>query len=77
MRRSPGLTRLRLCSGVTPLEPQLAAIRRDFGLLRGGLLYFPTAFWALGGSDAALLGLPLAGAAAAVVYAAGGPAAWP
>jgi hypothetical protein len=60
--------------GVTPLRPQLDAIRRDFGLARG-VLHFPTLFW-LDCSDAALLALPLLGAALAAAHALGGPVSW-
>jgi hypothetical protein len=54
--------------GVSPVDPQLVAIRRDYGLRRGFQL-FPTLLWFTGGSDGVLRALPKLGAACAIAGA--------
>eukprot|EP01048_Picozoa_sp_COSAG05_P021216 COSAG05_NODE_3836_length_1812_cov_2.752481_1_plen_266_part_00 len=61
--------------GISPVAPQLAAIRRDFGAARG-FGFFPTLLWFFS-SDTALSRLPLIGQACACGAAAcGGTTGW-
>jgi hypothetical protein len=65
-------------TGLTPARTYLARARRDFGALAAAV-YFPSLFWWVGTSDAAVVGVPLVGALAGAVVAVGdvaGVAAW-
>ena len=57
--------------GISPLRKKLRAIRRDFPGM-AAFRRFPTLFWIVGPSDAALTALPMIGAALACLICAGG-----
>lgn len=56
--------------GISPFAETLSQIKRDFPTTRARWQFFPSVFWLTGSSDAALLLVPLVGAATALASAA-------